>query len=117
GKNHVCAVTDTGTARDDALDTIGWNLGHCPDVEASGCSGALTDCDDVSECLRCTSAAPLAGAIALTYGGLTLPTATTNTPLNRCQRALGREVARLFVATSQTLRQCWNRVNPGTGGY
>ncbi len=117
GKNHVCNATDTGSAHDDALDTIGWDLGHCPDLEASGCKGALTDCGDVSECLRCTSEAPLDGAIALTYGTLTLPTATTDTPLNLCQRALGRQMARLFIASSQTLRQCWSAVNRAKAGY
>jgi len=117
GKNKLCSLADTGVATDDALDSIGWDIGTCPDLENAGCTNVIQDCGDIADCLVCVNETPLDRAIRLSYDALVLPTANSQKKLNRCQKAIGREAARFFAGRARALKSCWLAVNRGSRGF
>ncbi len=44
GADQTCGVGGDDTA----LDTIGWNLGTCPNLESGGCTNGLAHCGDAA---------------------------------------------------------------------
>src|SRR5689334_4863451 len=97
-----------GTADDDSLASIGWNVGSCPDVESAGCNAPITSCDGIGTCLVCVGRATAARSIGLSYGNLQQSAFGTGSAVNRCQRAIGRETARFLASKSKALAKCWD---------
>jgi hypothetical protein len=50
GADKICSTTGDN----DSLASIGWP-GACPDFEGMGCTNAITDCGDISDCLVCVN--------------------------------------------------------------
>lgn len=98
-------------ADDDSLAAIGWT-GDCPNFENGGCTNAIADCDDVSDCLVCVDEAAVDQAIDLYYGDLNLT--TTDPATIGCQRAIGKSTAAFFAAKSKALQKCEDGIMKGT---
>lgn len=96
---------------DDALASIGWDLGSCPDLADGSCDGPLVDCDDVATCVQCAAATAVDQTIALTYGDLN--TASSGPQVERCQRALGKKASLFFNGASKALQRCEDGVIKG----
>lgn len=108
------ADQDCGSTGDnDPLTSIGWNLGTCPDLESSGCSMAINDCDDVSACLECIENKAVDQAVGLYYGDLVLPS-TSDKTLNKCQQTIGKAAAAFLATKTKVLAKCWDAVNKGS---
>jgi hypothetical protein len=97
---------------DDSLTSIGWNVGVCPDIERQGCSMAIDDCHDVSECLECIESEAVDQAVKLYYDDLVLPS-TTDKTRNKCQQTIGKASAAFLAAKTKALAKCWDAVNKG----
>ncbi len=97
---------------DDSLTSIGWDIGTCPDLETSGCSMAIHNCHDVSDCLECIDEKAVDQAVTLYYGDLALPS-TTDKTLNKCQQTIGKATAAFLATKSKALQKCWDAVNKG----
>src|SRR5262245_9741243 len=65
GRDKTC-----GTLDDDALASIGWGQGTCPDFLQAGCVNPIASCDDIDPCLACIGAAAVAQVIDVSYGAL-----------------------------------------------
>ncbi len=105
--NEACGGDDKscGAGGDDVdLATIGWNVPQCPDFQGSGCTNAIGHCDDVADCLVCTGEAAVDTGIALVYDALDPSPALSE--VGRCQKSLGRSVARYFDAKTSALAAC-----------
>src|SRR5690242_3456481 len=109
GADRAC-----GTADDDSLASIGWDIGSCPNFESGSCTNAITDCDGVSTCLLCVGEAAVDQAITLYYGAL--DTNTTDHDVISCQRAIGKNTAKFFAAKNRALQKCEDGVLKGTLG-
>jgi hypothetical protein len=97
---------------DDSLASIGWNVGVCPDIERLGCSMAINDCHDVSECLECIESEAVDQAVKLYYDDLALPS-TSDKTRNKCQQTIGKASAAFLAAKTKALAKCWDAVNKG----
>jgi hypothetical protein len=109
GADRAC-----GTADDDSLASIGWNISSCPNFESGSCTNPIADCDGVSTCLLCVGDAAVDQAIALYYGAL--DTNTTDHDVITCQRAIGKSTAKFFAAKTHALQKCEDGVLKGTVG-
>ncbi len=96
----------------DSLASIGWNVGTCPDIESLGCSMAIDDCHDVSECLECIASEAVDQAVKLYYDDLVLPS-TSDKTLNKCQQTIGKASAAFLASKTKALAKCWAAVNKG----
>jgi parallel beta-helix repeat protein len=105
GNDRTC-----GTADDTALATIGWDVGRCPSFAAGACDGPIAACDAVADCVACIDTAGVDQALALYYGALA---PTGDAAVRKCQRALGKEGAKLIHYKSKALRKCWDDVLAG----
>jgi len=104
GKDKRC-----GTADDDALPTIGWGaVGACPNFEGGSCTGPITDCNDIADCIACVDEAAVDQAITLYYGDLADEQFGTGSVVNKCQRAIGKETTKFLQAKSKALQKCWD---------
>ncbi len=108
GNDKVCGTSDG----DDAPATLGWG-GTCPNFENGSCTNAITNCNDISDCLVCIGEAAVDQAISLYYDAF-VPSAP-NSEVNRCQREIGRSTTAFLRKKSGTLAQCWTSVNLGRG--
>ncbi len=97
---------------DDPLSAIGWDIGTCPDIETLGCSMAINNCHDVSECLECVESEAVDQAIELYYDEL-VPGTTADKTLNKCQQTIGKASAAFLAAKTKALAKCWDAVNKG----
>jgi hypothetical protein len=102
GADHAC-----GTADDDPLATIGWNVGNCPDLAQAGCNAPISSCTGIADCLTCAERAAVAQSLGTSGGSFTSGEFGTGSSVNRCQRAIGRETARFFRAATKALGRCW----------
>jgi gluconolactonase len=108
GADRTC-----GTGGDDeALAAIGWDVGACPDLDGAGCTGPIAHCGDVADCLACLGGASVGGVREIAFGALDL-SSPPRSALEKCQRAIGKNTAKLFRARSKHLRSCWDRVLRG----
>ena len=113
GKNKTCNAADTGDDADESLAAIGWNIGTCPDFEASGgCGMAIADCGDITDCLECISIAAQDQALTLYYDALALP--TSDRTLNNCQRTVGERSIFFFRKKLNELSKCERKVLSGS---
>jgi hypothetical protein len=104
GKDKTC-----GTADDDALPTIGWGaVGACPNFEGGSCTGPITDCNGIADCIACVDEAAVDQAITLYYGDLADEEFATGSVVNKCQRAIGKETTKFLQAKSKALQKCWD---------
>ncbi len=105
GKDKTC-----GTADDEALAAIGWDI-TCPNFEQGSCNGAITDCTDIAACVACIGEAATDRAIDIAYDALVPSNPKTEKALNKCQVAIGKATTAFFVAKSKALAKCWVAVN------
>jgi len=107
--NRRCGGPDAtcGTADDDSLASIGWNVGTCPNLEQGSCTNPISSCAGVGTCLVCVGDAAARQAIALYYAADQQGQFGTGSAVNRCHRAIGKETARFLNAKSKALAQCW----------
>jgi hypothetical protein len=106
-----CCGTDAacGSADDDSLTSIGWDVGRCPDFEGVGCAGPIASGSDVGRCLTCVGAAAAEQLVELAAGaGNPAPRGSV---LERCQVAIGKQAERYVSAASRALRRCWDARN------
>ncbi len=100
-----------GDGDDEILSTIGWTVGICPDIAASGCTNTIVDCAGADECLRCVDEAASNATIDLAFDDFLRN--TLDATVQKCQRTIGRESARFVGAQVRTLQRCEDRVLRG----
>jgi hypothetical protein len=110
GKDKTC-----GTPDDEALDSIGWAVGACPNFEIGDCTNPIESCADIATCLECIDDAAVDEVIALAYDGFKLADPATQRDLQRCQAAIGKESVRFLIAKSKAHSRCWAAVSQGKG--
>lgn len=98
---------------DEPLASIGWDLGTCPDLLGQGCDGVLSDCGDVSDCLACLGDEASTDLTALYFADLDLAS-PAKSPLEKCQRLIGKAGAKFVKLKSKHLQKCWDRVISGS---
>jgi hypothetical protein len=104
GPNGAC-----GDADDEPLAGTAWNgIGACPDVGNAGCTNPITTCADVAQCLACIDQAAATHAMTLTYGAFDREEFGTASPVNRCQRAIGKAAYKYLVTRSKVMQRCWD---------
>lgn len=109
GADRTC-----GTADDDPLAEIGWDIGTCPFLAGAPCDSiGIASCADVSSCVECIGAGAVEDALELAYGAMIPTDPKTQKPAYRCQLALGRAVERRVIGRSKALARCWGAVNAG----
>jgi len=107
GSDRTC-----GTADDDPLAEIGWDIGSCPFIVGAPCDEiAIGSCADVSTCLECIGDAAVSASLEFVYGAMIATDPKTQKEQRRCQLALGRSVDKLLVHRSRALSRCWGSVN------
>src|SRR5688572_28469514 len=106
GADHNCATTGDN----DALSTIGWDLGTCPGLDGA-CGNALATCGDVATCLQCVNGVATDQMIGLAYDDLA---STSDAVVKKCQRAIGRETAKAFRTARKALAKCEDLRAKGT---
>ena len=115
--SETCGGTDgaCGIGGDDSdLAAIGWNIGECPDIHGGHCTNSISHCGDVADCLVCLGTTAVDQGIALAYDSLTQPPPDSPvSEIHRCQRAIGRSLARYFSSTVATLVFCERRILAG----
>ena len=103
GRDKTC-----GTEDDDSLASIGWGTTTgCHNFENGDCTNAITSCDGIVRCLNCVGESAVDQAIALYYGDLDEGAFGTNSPVNKCQRSIGKETTKFLRSKSKALAQCW----------
>lgn len=107
GRDRVCGVGGD----DDALSTIGWDLGQCPNVIGGSCSNAIANCGDLTACLDCADGAAADDAITLAFGAFNPSSASRE--LSKCQRGIGRQSVRFLTRRTRRLQRCEDRVLRG----
>lgn len=100
-----------GTADDEALADIGWDVASCPGFAGAACTGAISNCEDIATCLTCVAGAAAVRTSSI-YGADALP-APLRSEANRCQDAIVRESSRFFAARVKLLQRCEDRVLRG----
>jgi hypothetical protein len=104
GKDKTC-----GTSDDDSLASIGWGgVTTCPNFENGSCNGPINDCGDIAACIACIDEAAVDQAIDLYYGDLDESQFGSNSQVNKCQRAIGKETTKFLQAKSKALTKCWD---------
>jgi hypothetical protein len=103
GSDRTC-----GTPDDVPLAATGWNVGTCPGFRAGSCNGAVSDCGGIATCVECVGTAAARQAMGLAYDDLASSEFGRGTPLNGCQRRIGKETARFFRATAKAIGRCWS---------
>jgi hypothetical protein len=114
GVNKQCGGPDQtcSTGGDnDSLASIGWPS-VCPNFEGGSCNNAITTCGDINDCLICIAAAAVDQSISLSYDSLAPSTPGDDT--NKCQAAIGKNVAKFLSAKSKALSKCEAGVLKGT---
>lgn len=107
GRDKTCGLGND----DEFLTAIGWTMGTCPDIAASGCTNAISNCGDASTCLRCIDEQATDATLALAYAAFLLD--TTNPVARKCQRAIGKESTQFVAAQLRALQQCEDRILRG----
>jgi hypothetical protein len=98
-----------GTGDDDSLASIGWGtVPVCPNFESGSCTNLIGSCADIATCLDCIDEAAVDQAMTLYYGALTSSEFGTNSAVNKCQRAIGKETTKFLQAKSKALQKCWD---------
>ena len=100
-----------GTPDDEALASLGWDVGSCPDVVNAGCTNALAHPGDIATCLACVGRSAADELTALLYEPFA--PAPSGTAAARCQATLGKESRRFVKTASAALQHCWDARNRG----
>ena len=103
GDDKIC-----GNADDQALGSVGWDGGSCPNFEQGSCTGAIADCSGIGECLACVGTRATTEAIALAYDAYA--PAPAGGPVQKCQREMGKRTAKYFQSQSKALAKCESQV-------
>jgi hypothetical protein len=102
GADRAC-----GTADDESLAAIGWDAGYCPNLDQNDCNGLIANPGDVADCLAC-----IGRAAADDLAGTTAVAVAPGSALEPCAVKVGKQSARLAIATSKALARCWSaRIN------
>jgi hypothetical protein len=103
GADRVC----DGDLTEERPAALGFGAA-CPDFAAGGCVFPLTDCADVTACVACIAAEATTRAMTGLYDTMAASDPSTEKELNRCQRVIGKEAARLVRTRDKTLQKCWD---------
>jgi hypothetical protein len=112
GADEQCGA---GTAQDETLNSIGWNVGSCATFGNALCANTIADCNDVATCVRCLGERSVDQAVALYYDPAALA-AASDKRLRACLRAIGKSGAASLRLVSQRLAACWLGVNKSDSG-
>jgi hypothetical protein len=108
GSNKSCLDGDAVP-----LASIGWPAA-CPNFEGGTCTNAISNCDDISDCLLCIGEAAVDQAISLYYDDLETGEFGTNSDLNKCQVAIGKNTAKFLQSKNKALQKCEDGILKGT---
>lgn len=92
-----------GTADDEPLASIGWDLGTCPSARST-CARPIGGCDDVADCLACNADAGVSAEVAACFGAFVPP---SDAAARACQTALCKESFAFARAKGKALEACW----------
>src|SRR5439155_1386724 len=108
GVAQACCGADgiCGTAGDELLAGLGWDLGSCPNVESGACTAAIGGVADVPPCFTCVDATAVGRVASWSFGPQ--GPAPAPSPVGTCRRALGKVATRFLVAESRALAACWD---------
>jgi len=117
GANKICNAADVGGNGDEPLAAIGWDIAVCPDLSGHGCTNAIASCDDVATCLICIGHEATNQPLELTYDLMTASEIGTGSAVNKCQGAIGKESAKVFVGDAKRVSACWGNVLKARDGF
>jgi hypothetical protein len=100
GEDEVC----NGDPAEEQPAALGFGE-SCPGY-ADDCAFPLGDCGDVTECVACIARTAATRAIAGTFAELAPSDPTAERELNKCQRTVGRELAKLLRTRDKSLQKC-----------
>ena len=80
----------------------------CPDFGASGCSFGIFDCADATACVECIASVATTRSTSGLFDSMVAADPDVAKDLNKCQRTIGREAARLAAARDKTVQKCWD---------
>ena len=108
GVAQACCGADgmCGTAGDESLAGLGWELGSCPNLESGACTAAIGGVADVPPCFTCVDATAVDRVASWSFGPQ--GPAPAPSPVGTCRRALGKVATRFVVAESRALAACWD---------
>jgi hypothetical protein len=110
GADKVCGA---GSALDETLASIGWDIGTCPNVGNGTCTNAIVDCNGVTACVACIGEQVMDQAFGLYFNAAALP---VDESVGKCLRAIGKGSAASFAKMSKALGKCWLAVNKADSG-
>lgn len=97
-----------------ALSAISWDMGQCPHGSGSDCNNLITDCNGISDCLVCHGEEAVDDVIGLSYDALAAGQFGSNSAINKCQLAIGKNAAKFIEAKNKALQKCEDGVLKGT---
>ncbi len=104
GDDRIC-----GTGDDD-LD-MQLDLGYpatCANLDNGACTDPLDDCGAVGDCLDCIAGSGVDQSIAVYYADLVPSNPVSESALNKCQRAIGKETTKYLISKEKILSKCWD---------
>lgn len=106
GSDGACGIGGD----DNDLAVVGWNIGECPNLHGGNCHNSIGHCGDVADCLVCLGDTAIDQAMALAFDSLApAPPDSPVAEIHRCQRTIGRSMARYFRSAADTLLFCEQR--------
>ncbi len=111
-----------GTAGDDSLASINWNVPQCMGLEGGipppACDNAIADCDDVATCLLCIGDKAVEQSVdTLLYDRFFPGPFATKNAENKCQIAIAKSAVKFLQAKSKTLNKCVDAKLKGKTGF
>ncbi len=126
GRDKTC-----GTADDETLAAIGWDIGACPGFFYGAyltlpdpfpirrpiipCRGTIATCADVATCVSCLASTAVSQVTNLAYGQLKATDPKTQKALRKCQLTIGKRSLEFLGVQSAALAKCWEAVAKGKG--
>ena len=107
---RACGGADKtcGTGDDMTPTEFGWgNVTQCPDIDNSGCTGAISSCADVTTCIECSGAAASRQAVELIFEDFDPVQFGTDSDANFCQLAIGKAATKFLQVSARALAKCW----------
>ena len=80
---------------------------QCPTLDGSACSMAITNCDHLITCLACLDDHAVRQTMTQAAGSANAAAFGSSSPVNRCQRMIGKATAKYAGSTAKALSKCW----------
>ena len=126
GGNKICNSADIGSAADEPLESINWDIGVCMNFEGGShgsCVNTIRDCGDVVDCLQCIANAGVDQEVCdLLYDGFNptkffLSSGDVTRVERRCQRTVAQESVKFVQKKQRLLEKCWDSKLKGKTGF